>query len=342
LLLWAMLSMGCAASSAPFERTPAPAPAPRTTAPPVATREPPAKRDPLGAAALEAHVRALCSDAMAGRAAGTEGETRAFAYATAELEKLGLTVETHPFALRGGGASQNRYAFIGPAAPGGQLVVLGAHIDHLGTRRGEVHHGAEDNASGVAVALGIAESLAARRSELTRSVMVILFGAEELGMVGSRAFVRDEPALVKRSVLMINLDMIGRPVADQALLAIPKRLAGIDDHDSVGVLGTRDRPRLRALASEALNAADVRMVGLEDLPGVLAAIVERIADGRSDSFSFEDVGVPALFFSSGESDDYHRPSDTPERLDFALMSRRAHGIAELLVRVSRDGGTGEK
>lgn len=312
---------------------PAPAAATPTPLPPPQPRQ---SAEPLSAEALEAHVRALCAREMAGRAAGSDGEAKAFAYVTRRLEALGLEVEQHPVAITGG-TSANRWTIVGNGDEriNGDLVVLGAHVDHLGITGGVLYPGAEDNASGVAVALGIAAELVTVRRELERPVLVMFFGAEEVGLVGSKAFVHDHEELVKRTRVMVNLDMVGRPLADRALLSLPKRLVGIDAANSMGVLGTRDRSELRRIVDEAFASEALAVVGLEDLPVALAGVIANIAKDRADSFVFEHAGIPALFFSAGESDDYHLPSDTPERLDYRLLARRGRAIARVVRSLSR-------
>jgi hypothetical protein len=286
--------------------------------------------DPLSPEALADHVAFLCSDELAGRLAGSEGERRALDDLAARLAALGLEPARQTVPLRDG-ESANLYAIL----PGAQeeTIVLGAHVDHLGLRDGSLYRGAEDNASGVAVVMGVTAHLL--RESLERSVLVVFFGAEEIGMVGSRRFVAEPPVAGRPLVAMINVDMIGRPLADDPIYSLPKRLLDIDDRRTVGVLGTRDRPAFRRAVDAAFGSVDLRAIGLEDLPPVMARYVARLADGRGDSFSFEDKGIPALFFSSGESVDYHEPSDTPDRLAYDLMSLRGRALVALVRELSK-------
>ena len=299
--------------------------------------------DALSATELGAHVSFLCGDELAGREAGSEGERRALEDAAMRLSKLGLDPVRQPFPIKEGN-SANVYARLRGAKE--DAIVLGAHIDHLGMRKGKMYRGADDNASGTAVVMGVAAHLSNERLE--RSVVVAFFGAEEIGMVGSKHFVRELATLGGPVLAMVNVDMIGRPLADDPRYSIPKRLFGVDDRRSVGVIGTKDRPAFRSAVNQAFD--ELKAIGLEDLPPAMATYVSRLADGRSDSYTFEDAGIPALFFSSGESIDYHQPSDTPDRLDLAIMEKRARAIFELVLLLSkektalptrsdRDGGT---
>lgn len=286
------------------------------------------------------HVDALCAEELAGRRAYSEDEVAAADYLVAELEKAGIEpygdVRRHAFTV-GRHRSEN---VLGVVACDGcndpdAYIVLGAHYDHMGELADGLYLGAEDNASGVAVVLEIGRVLMHRRDELGRSVLLAFFGAEEVGLKGSRAMVRDEALGPERWSAMINVDMIGRRTADRSIFALPKSLAGIDDDNSVGALGTKGRPAFRQIVDAAFATEGLTVVAPENLNPVLQRMVERIADGRGDNFSFERIGVPAIFFSSGESDDYHRPTDTPDALEPALMARRARGILETVVALSQ-------
>jgi hypothetical protein len=286
---------------------------------------------PDGEEALMRHVEVLADPGLEGRAAGSDGEARAADYVAAELQRAGLAPRRQPVPLADG-ASVNVYALLpGTGAPDDGVVVVGAHLDHLGPG----FPGAEDDASGVAVVLELARALAARRGELGRSVLFAFFGAEERGLLGSAAFVRAPPVPRARLAVMVNLDMIGRPLVDQPLLAAARPALGIDGARAVGLLGARRRPALRALVDEACATAGVVAVAPQDLPPAVDREVSRQSEGRGDSASFEAAGVPALFFSSGESSDYHRPSDTPDRLRPDVMARRARALAAVVLAASR-------
>ena len=279
---------------------------------------------PLSAGVLMRDVAALADPALEGRAAGRAGERAAAHYLDERLRSAGFAPvrQSVPY----GEGSSNLYVTI----PGttDEVIVLGAHFDHLGVRGGALFPGADDNASGVALVLGVAETL--RAAHLQRTVVVVLFGAEEHGLVGSRYFVAHPPVPLDHVRAMVNVDMIARPLLDQWLLRAPLRLVGIDRDNAVGLVGTRRYPGLRALADRAVAAegGGVIVAG-EDLPPLIGREVDAQAAGRSDSAAFEAVGIPALFFGDGESSDYHRPGDTIDELDPALLARRAHAIARV-------------
>jgi hypothetical protein len=186
-------------------------------------------------------------------------------------------------------------------APGAtEAIVIGAHYDHLGlgmaasldpSPDGKLHHGADDNASGVAGLLELARRLAVRRAELRRSILFVAFGAEELGTLGSSHFVKNVPP-PSRVAAMVNLDMIGR-------------LRG----DAIEVHGVGSSPVWKTLVQRSARAA-----GLE-------AKTHDGGYGPSDHSPFYAAGTPVLFLFTGNHPDYHRPSDTAEKVDAAGIAR---------------------
>jgi hypothetical protein len=180
-----------------------------------------------------------------------------------------------------------------------EIIVVGAHHDHLGTggpgsgsRKPDttaVHPGADDNASGAAALVELAGWLAAKRP--ARSVLFIAFGAEELGAAGSRHFTEHPLVGLDRVCLMVNLDMIGRLSPDSVL--------------QVGGTGTSPTHEARLAG---LNAP--RRFRLATFPE---------GYGPSDQSSFYARDIPVLFFSTGAHPDYHTPSDRPESVRFDAL-----------------------
>jgi len=304
--------------------------------------------------ALMAHARFLASPPFRGREAGTREEDLAAAYVVSQLEARGLKALPGgvreqefemPFRLvvEGSGAakrlesakSRNVFAFLTGADEKlrDEIVVLGAHFDHLGEGDGGVFPGAEDNASGVAVVLEIAAALAGEA--LPRSVLVAFFEAEEMGMVGSRAFVDRPPIDLDSVVAMVNVDMIGRPFVDQRAASFLLALARIDQRKALGVVGTRGRPGFRRIVDESCAAAGLKAYAPEDFPPPLGTMLEEMTRDRGDNFPFEWKGIPALFYGSGESDDYHKPSDTIDKLDPSLMAARARAVFATVTALAR-------
>ena len=191
-------------------------------------------------------------------------------------------------------------------AVAGEAVVIGAHYDHLGREGGAMYPGADDNASGTAVVLGLAQSLTASRPP--RTLVFILFAGEEIGLLGSDYHVRHPSAVpVERMAAMLNFDMVGRLEGRHLLVG------GVDT-------GSSFRALVDAAAKEAGLDVDPRPAGT----------------GPSDHTRFHGAGVPVLFFHSGSHRDYHRPSDTADRIDAAGMARIAH-LGRVLVTRMADG-----
>jgi peptidase M28-like protein/PDZ domain-containing protein len=175
----------------------------------------------------------------------------------------------------------------------GEAIVLGAHYDHLGEARGSVYPGADDNASGTAVVVGLARAFATAGG-VPRTLVFALFGGEELGLLGSRHYV-DRPAVpIERTTAMLNFDMVGR-LGDGKL-----HIGGVD---SAG--GLRD------LVRDAARA--------ESLPAELGASPFT----PSDHTQFYRAGAPVLFFHTGGHADYHRPTDTVDKIDASGIARVA-------------------
>jgi aminopeptidase YwaD len=194
------------------------------------------------------------------------------------------------------------------AARAGEALVLGAHYDHLGLVGGTLHPGADDNASGTAVVLGLARAFAAAGPQ-DRTLVFALFGAEEIGLVGSGHYVRRPTTPIDRTVAMLNFDMVGR-------------LGG----GTLTVGGVESGRGLRDVVAGAARRLSIP-VTLRDSPF-----------GPSDHSRFYDAGTPVLFFHTGTHADYHRAGDTADKLDTAGMAR----VATLGARIAETLAAGDR
>jgi len=206
-----------------------------------------------------------------------------------------------------------------------QVVVVGAHVDHLGYG-GEgsgslapevhaIHHGADDNASGTAAMLEVARRLAAKPP--ARTVLFASFSGEEEGLLGSSHLVQNLPVPKEAVVAMINLDMVGRPKPGPAL--------------TIGGYGTATEwPDL----VEKINSTRHFKIA-----------TNKGGFGASDHSSFYAVDVPVLFLFTGAHEDYHKPSDTADRIDYRGMAQ-VTGFAAVPARPTfqkvADEGAGER
>ena len=214
----------------------------------------------------------------------------------------------------------------------GEAIVLGAHYDHLGrggegsgslaARGGDIHHGADDNASGVAGVIELARMLSSQK--LKRTVVFIAFSGEEEGLIGSSYYVNHPIVPLQNTVAMINMDMIGR-LKEKNLI--------------VGGVGTA--PEWRSLIDAdnslqsmtvSLNTPPAQPSAANNFPIVVGANVQPVVTmnptkqfmltlnedgyGPSDHSSFYGKQVPVLFFWTGTHNDYHKPSDTAEKINY--------------------------
>jgi aminopeptidase YwaD len=176
-----------------------------------------------------------------------------------------------------------------------QYIVVGAHYDHLGLGehdslaprlRGQIHHGADDNASGTSGVLELADALAHAGERPRHSVVFICFAGEELGLLGSAYYANHATFPLERTVAMINMDMIGRVSSNRLYIG-----------------GTGTSPNFQKLVEDANS-------------GVKFALSYSASGyGASDQTSFAVHEVPVLFFFSGLHSDYHKPSDTWDKID---------------------------
>ncbi len=196
-----------------------------------------------------------------------------------------------------------------------EYVAISAHLDHIGMRAGpgdSIYNGADDNASGVAGLLELAEAFAGgepdTRPEHRRSLLFVVPSGEEKGLWGSDYFTRHPTVPLDRIVADLNMDLIGRNWSDSVIVA----------GSELSTLGA-------TLAATVAAHPELRMTPLAD-----RWPEERIFY-RSDHYNFARRGVPVLFFTSGTHPDYHQPSDTGDRLD----TEKAARVVRLLFHLTR-------
>ena len=206
------------------------------------------------------------------------------------------------------GVDRNVVAIIPPGPNStGEWVLAGAHYDHLGkgaeanslARSGEenaIHHGADDNASGTALLMEMGAFLAQERAtkpeRFKRGVILGFWSGEEIGLIGSAAFAEKPPVELSRVVAYLNFDMVGRLRENRLSLQ--------------GIASSKAWKKL----IEKRNVAAGFNLALQDDPYL-----------PTDTTSFYPKRIPVLSFFTGSHEDYHRPSDTPEKLDFSGLER---------------------
>jgi len=275
--------------------------------------------DPSQNIALD--VITLSSDYMEGRMTGSEGEARAAGYLVKRFKEIGLEPKGDNgtyFQTFSRKASRNPHAdeatSDAPLITGKNVigyinnnanttVVIGAHYDHLGfgsisslAGNGEIHNGADDNASGVAGVLFLAESIKKSQDVKNNNYLFICISGEELGLWGSNYFVNNTTYDKNKFNYMVNMDMIGR---------LKDRNLAISGVGSSPVF----EPILDKITKPQFN-------------------IKKTASGLggSDHSSFYNAGIPVLSFFTGMHSDYHKPSDKHEFINYSGMNDVLHYI----------------
>ncbi len=227
----------------------------------------------------------------------------------------------------GGGAEVNftkeRTANVVAYIPGSdpllsdEFLVAGAHYDHLGmggpgsgSRMPDttaVHNGADDNASGVAMIIELARVLAMEKERLKRSIIFVAFSAEEMGLIGSKFFVNNPPAELKKIRAMFNFDMVGRFDKEK---------------NAISISGT---------GTSAEGDSVLRL-----LESGLPFMVTHSPDGYgpSDHAAFYSAGIPVFYFNTGVHTDYHTPFDDIEKLDFRSQAAIGDFAADVILKIA--------
>ncbi len=280
-------------------------------------------------------ISILASDSLMGREVGTEGEKMAADYISSQLEKAGLSPKgtdgfyqsffvkdsDNPHEQAQVGVTEDSAGITGYNVlglidnPGDEIIVIGAHYDHLGfgtfssLHRGEkaVHNGADDNASGVAAMLHLARIL--KTQKLNRDILFIGMSGEEKGLWGSNYFAKNPTIDLSKVNYMINMDMVGR----------------FDQEKGLAVNGTGTSPIWNWMLDNS-NTDSLKLIKSES--GV----------GPSDHTSFYLQDIPVLHFFSGQHEDYHKPGDDAEKINEAGILK----IASLIERIVIDLDDEEK
>lgn len=276
---------------------------------------------------LQQDVSILASDSLMGRETGREGAEMAAAYLEKRMRDLRLLpfdkdgdfMQDFSFQPKKDPHSQVEYGdasdsslhaknLLGYIDNGGsRTVILGAHYDHLGMggdgslHRGDpaVHNGADDNASGVATLLKLTRMIQ-EWPEARDNYLIILFSGEEIGLLGSNFFAKNPTLDLDQVPYMINLDMVGRLREDRTL----------------SVSGTGTTP----VWPQLLNSLN---------PG-FKLVLNESGVGPSDHTSFYLQDIPALHFFTGQHEDYHKPSDDADKLNYEGMEQIAAYLFDLV------------
>ena len=195
------------------------------------------------------------------------------------------------------------------------VFVVSAHYDHLGVRDGVMYPGADDDASGVAVLL----ELAARCHDtpFQHTLVFAAFDAEELGLQGSKAFLIAPPVPKERMALNVNLDMVSR-----------------SDRRELFVAGPYHWPELKAPLEEVARSAPITLLFGHDKPMALAGGVDDWTT-QSDHGSFQNAGIPFVYFGVEDHADYHQPTDTADKINRGFLVDVAETVLDAVTALDR-------
>jgi hypothetical protein len=247
---------------------------------------------------LKRHVTTLAGDSLEGREAGARGGKAAAAYLRSELKRLR---EMYPVPREKtqefGREFQNLLVLLPGSDPRLKLevIVVGAHYDHVGYGNstnsqgpiGHIHNGADDNASGTSALLELIEAFTSLEKPPARSILFAFWDAEEAGLLGSKHWVAHPTIPLRELRFVLNLDMLGRLREGRVV-----------------TVGWRSAPGLRP------------MLASHNLGNVLSLAYQPKVIADSDHFPFYSSGIPAIHLDTDKHDDYHRPTDDADKVNW--------------------------
>ena len=270
---------------------------------------------------MRATVEHLSSPDLKGRRVGSAENRRAGDWIATRFSSLGLEPGAegsyfHEFDASGF-EGRNVVGLLPAAQESDEYIVVGAHFDGTGDRD-EVHFpAADDNASGIAGMFELVRNVSAHRDELRRNVVFAAFDAEEVGLVGSTAFVDDEIIPSADTRLMVVFDLIGG------------RFFPWQDKEGIA-MGSEHSAYVREVLAELIQGhpTPIRLLGTYVLEPMGPAMA------RSDYQAYRSAGVPYVFFSTGTPWYYHTKDDSIDRLDFTQAAEITQVACELVLRIA--------
>lgn len=276
---------------------------------------------------LKKNLMIIAADDMQGRDTGSEGQKKAGKYMIDFYENLGISapkvlgsyyqkVPKEALKSRRGDLpdSENILAFIEGTEKPEEIIVISAHYDHVGTKNGVVYNGADDDGSGTVAVMEIAEAFQqAKKSGKgpKRSVLFLHVTGEEHGLLGSKYYSENPVFDLKNTVVDLNIDMIGRSDKEN------------EGKNYVYVIGSEMlSSELKKINENANNVTNKLELNYKyDDPNDSQRLYY-----RSDHYNFAKHGIPVAFFFDGIHEDYHQPTDDPEKIDYPLLQKRAQLI----------------
>ena len=285
----------------------------------------------INEAELKSDVYFLASEELEGRMSGKKGNIAAAEFIKKKYESFGLDTEYQKFNIQrmnpgpkketGDNFTQNVYAWVKGKKYPDQIVIIGAHMDHIGYGPsmsrwggGKIHPGADDNASGTACLMAIAKAYAMLSDDVQRTVVFQSYSAEEMGLLGARyycdnpTFPKDTPSL-KKHIFMANMDMVGWLRQGHGA----------------------------AMFTDGYSSPDIaKIISSLDNKYPFAQRITSRGSGGSDHACFYNKGVPVVFMHTGGHAHYHTPTDTADKINYDGMEQIAKYVFELTWKVVQD------
>lgn len=214
-------------------------------------------------------------------------------------------------------ASQNVVAYIEGTEYPNEVVIISGHLDHLGTTGSETYYGADDNASGTAAMMEMAKAFALAKQDgygPKRSILFLHLTAEESGLLGSNYYVKHPIFALENTVVDLNIDMIGR---------VDRIYEEKQEENYIYIIGADRLSTKLHYISEAANDLFTNLI--------LDYKYNDESDHnryyyRSDHYNFAYNNIPVIFYFNGDHEDYHQPTDTPDKINYPLLQKRTQLI----------------
>jgi Zn-dependent M28 family amino/carboxypeptidase len=278
-----------------------------------------AKAQDIDRSRLLTDLETLSSDKYAGRKTGTDGNKASAEYISARFKDAGLRSfqdqYKHPFNFKNRKSEiingTNLIGFV--KGKKDDVIVISAHYDHVGVNNSEIYNGADDNASGVAALLGMAEYFKVHKP--LNTLLFIAFDAEEMGLQGAYAYLR-EPVPARKSIIMnVNMDMVSH-----------------NDKSELYAVGTYKTPVLKEIIEDADENTGINILFGHDIPG----------SGKddwtmqSDQGPFAKENIPFIYFGVEDHKDYHKPSDKFANINQDFFHAASTAILRSIIKLDKD------
>lgn len=273
----------------------------------------------LDSTQLIQHLSFLTSPATEGRESATPGNLLAQQYIARQFDSLQLEKPganyLQPFKLRSDSSRvcNNVVGMIKGTRYADSYIAITAHYDHLGKRNGAVYYGADDNASGTSNLLALAQYF--KKHPPQHSLLIVAFDAEEKGLLGSRYFVDHAPVPLSSIIMNLNMDMISR-----------------NDKNEIYASGTFHYPFLKKYVDsvQSLSPVSIRFGHDDPAKGGMQDWTS-----QSDHYAFHLKKIPYLYFGVEDHADYHKPSDTFDKIDKSFYYQVCTMIANMVLVIDR-------